>query len=133
MIYTLTVECVKGGMYHDGSECVRVIEISEHDSLDALHGIIQKAVNFDNDHMYDFYAGRHPKNRKIEFDADEHLSEIYPLPSSCKLYYVFDYGDSWVFQISKSRKTTDDQPGVSYPRIIKETGKNPTQYSGYEE
>ena len=132
MIYTLIVECV-GGMYYDGSECVRVIEIDEDSSLEVLHGIIQQAVDFDDDHLYDFYAGRHSRNQKVEFEVDAILSEIYPLPPSCKLYYLFDYGDSWVFQIRKSRKRTESQLGVSYPRIIKETGKNPTQYPRYEE
>ena len=32
-----------------------------------LHLFIQKAVDFDNDHLFDFYAGRHERNRKIVF------------------------------------------------------------------
>ena len=49
-------------------ECVA--EVPDICSLYGLHLFIQDAVQFENDHMFEFYAGRNEDNRKIEFTAD---------------------------------------------------------------
>ena len=138
MIYTLRVECVWAT--YPREECVRVIEIDEKDPLYSLHYTINKSVDFDFDHLWDFFAGRHPGHRKILFSEtqdwarreiyyeDVQLSEVYPLPKNLKLYYFFDYGDSWVFEIRKARKLKEPEPGVKYPRVIERIGPNPEQY-----
>ncbi|MCI0487804.1 MAG: plasmid pRiA4b ORF-3 family protein [Blastocatellia bacterium] len=137
MIYTLTVECVAGAYLK--KECIRVIEIDENASLADLHEAIQDAVKFDRDHLYDFYAGRLPRHRKVLFSDDDDwedrkskyreitLNQVYPL-KNLKLYYFFDYGDSWLFEIKKMRKLKEAEPGRSYPRVIERRGPNPTQY-----
>ncbi len=101
MIYTLTVECI-GGLYLR-DECVRVIEIEDDATLEDLHLAIQRAVSFDNDHLYDFHAGRNYRHRKVRFAGSDEwaedqgaysrirLRDVYPL-GSLKLYYLFDYG-----------------------------------------
>ena len=61
MIWTLRVECVEG-LYLQ-SECVRVIEVEPEASLFELRSAILKAVDFDTDHLYEFRAGRSPRNR----------------------------------------------------------------------
>ena len=138
MIFTLRVECVRGMYWTE--ESVRVIEFDEEDSLYSLHYAINKFVDFDFDHVWDFYAGRHPDNRKVLFTETEgwnrrqndyrgiQLGEVYPLPKSTKLYYFFDYGDSWIFEIRKARKLKEPEPGVEYPRVIERIGPNPEQY-----
>ena len=35
------------------------------------------------------------------------LKEIYPM-TAYKLYYMFDIGDSWLFEIKKSRQKTKE-------------------------
>src|SRR5436190_18654114 len=105
-VYTLRVELIQSIYYED--ECVRVMEIPEHFTLMNLHHAIQQAVKFDDDHLYEFYAGRNPRNRAIvygEEDNDEDyelrlsdynsipLNEVYPL-TGMKLYYLFDFGDN---------------------------------------
>jgi hypothetical protein len=37
-----------------------VIEIDSNSSFLQLHEAIQDAVDFDNDHLFQFYLGRHP-------------------------------------------------------------------------
>ena len=114
-----------------------------------MHFFIQKLVNFDNDHLFEFFAGKHNRNRKIEFtdeswggayekeygDYDEiDLDQIYPLPKGLKLFYHFDFGDDWYFKIIRTRKKPfESQKGVKYPRIIEKTGSNPKQYPVYDE
>ena len=49
-----------------------------------------------------------------------------------KLYYLFDYGDEWIFQIKKSRKKKKLNEKIKYPQLIESTGTNPEQYPDYE-
>lgn len=125
------------------------MEFDSGSSLCDVHLAIQKAINFDNDHLFEFYAGKHFRNRKIEFvdppdletpfefidTFDEiTLDQVYPLPKGLKLYYYFDFGDSWIFEIRKSRKKPrEPEPGVQYPRIVEKIGENPEQYPRYDE
>ncbi|MFA7238946.1 MAG: hypothetical protein WC091_02460 [Sulfuricellaceae bacterium] len=143
MIYTLTVDSISG-MYWD-HDCIRVIEIDEGASLFDLHDAIQDAFGFDSDHLYEFYAGRNERNRKIVFGDSEDweeneddfcdilLNQVYPLPKGLTLYYLFDFGDSWTFKIKKSRKLKEPEPTVAYPRVIESHGTNPEQYPCYND
>ena len=99
-IYTLEIS-----FPHDDNEepWNRTIEVEETTSLEELHMFIQKVVCFDNDHLYEFYVGKNPNSRSESISETSNLSEIYPL-TGYKLYYHFDFGDSWLFQIKKSRK-----------------------------
>ncbi len=130
------------------SECVRIIEIKSNASFFELHETIQEAVNFDNDHLFEFYIGRNPRNKfyvigeepewntpdPIEQYNDIQLSSVWPLPKGMTVYYRFDFGDNWLFQINKTQhKDKIVQPDVVYPRIIEAKGENPEQYSNYEE
>jgi hypothetical protein len=142
VIYTLTVKCVYG-LYLE-EECVRVMEIGDDATLEDLHLAIQRAVAFDNDHLYDFYAGRTHRNRQIRYADDFEWEEreavfaeltlgedVYPL-EGLKLYYHFDFGDDWIFEIRKARKEKAPAPGVTYPRVVESRGPNPTQYPAWE-
>lgn len=111
---------------------VRVIEIRENSTLGQLHDYIQEIVAFDNDHLYEFYIGKSPRNKSGAISDDTELNEIYPI-TGFKLYYLFDFGDSWLFQIKKSRKRVAEDSKVEYPRVVKSTGANPEQYPEYEE
>ncbi|MDI7260227.1 MAG: hypothetical protein QME90_09935 [Thermodesulfobacteriota bacterium] len=141
-IYTLTIE-LESGMYFD-SPWKRVIEISEETDLFDLHLYIQKIIGFDNDHLFEFFVGKSRRKRERVFgdkgefgfeddreELDTKLNEIYPIEGS-KLYYYFDFGDSWMFKIKKGKKKKYIEKGVDYPRVIESEGKNPEQYPDYE-
>ena len=139
MILTLKVECVWGQGLK--GECLRVIEIDERASLFDLHEAIQDAVNFDRDHLLHFYVANSAspcahKRWLSEAEAyeDRHdefrsipLGSIWPLGRK-KLYYLFDFGDKWTFEIRKLRGTKEPLEGVKYPRVVKAIGPNPEQY-----
>ena len=129
VIYTLELS-----FPHDENDepWVREVEVKESFTLEQLHNYIQEIVEFDNDHMYEFCIGKSPRNRSEQISIGKKLNEIYPL-TGYKLYYLFDFGDEWLFQIKKSRKRVPLDSSVSYPRIIKSTGVNPEQYPEYEE
>ncbi len=143
MIWTLRVKLPRAR-----SECIRLIEIKSNASFLELHRAIQIAVDFDDDHLFEFFLGRHPENRAYSIGGEPnwdtfnpiktyrqvHLSSVWPLPTGIKLFYLFDFGDNWLFQITKTRyKDKTPQPGIIYPRVIEAKGKNPEQYPDWEE
>jgi hypothetical protein len=115
------------------------IEVPVIYSLFDLHLFIQKIINFDNDHLFEFYAGRNYRNRKLEFsknaghpfDGGDYetnlLKKIFPL-KRLKLYYLFDLGDKWIFEIRKSRKKVIPMKDTEYPRIVSDNGVKLIQY-----
>jgi hypothetical protein len=57
------------------------------------------------------------------------LEGLFPLPTDRRLFYRFDYGDNWIFQISRARnKPFEPEPGTEWPRLIGERGERPLQY-----
>jgi len=143
MIYTLQVECIFGAYLEE--ECIRFLEMDEESSLYDLHDAIQEAVDFDRDYPFEFYIANSPFGWKKRWltEAEEwedkendfhriRLKDIWPLGRK-RLYYWFDFGDRWTFEIRKLRKVKVPEPGVTYPRIVKAIGPNPEQYPRFDE
>ena len=128
-IFTLTIKL--GDSFND-FVWQREIEVKETMKLSSLHNFIQKTIEFDNDHMYEFYVGKNPRNRRAVVGKSRSLNKIFPL-EEMKLFYLFDFGDSWLFQISKKRKRKFYDETVKYPRVISAKGENPPQYGDFEE
>lgn len=115
----------------DDEPWLRVVEVKENFTLHQLHKYIQKIVEFDDDHLFEFFIGKNPRNKSSSVSKNTKLNDIYPL-TGYKLYYLFDFGDCWLFQIKKSRKRLVEDAQVKYPRVIRSTGVNPEQYPEYE-
>jgi len=148
MIMTLRVT-TEWGLYVE-EVCMREIEIASDDTLMGLHYAIQDAVDFDCDHMFEFFYGRHPRNRKVVFESEDQmldfenplefyetipLATVWPVPAKgVQLFYHFDFGDNWYFKVRKmSRKDKTPNPKVQYPRVIKKERPNPKQYPDFDE
>ena len=110
----------------------KTIEVKEDFTLLKLHKYIQKIVEFDDDHLFEFYVEKNPRSLRNSVSESLKLNEIYPL-KGVKLFYLFDFGDSWVFQITKSRKEIVEIKTTTYPLLVESTGVNPEQYPDYEE
>ncbi len=142
MIYTLRIKCVWGIYLAEPFE--RTVEIDSRTTLAKLHEYIQVLTDFDNDHCYDFFVGKTPRDirnslgRDSEFGAASNklkkvtLADVFPLAKGQYLYYWFDFGDDWKFQISAKGEQAV-QPGIKYPRVIAEKGPKPIQYPEFEE
>jgi len=136
MIWTLQIKLLSG-RWAD-KDWAATIALDAASTLEDLHHIIQQAVGFDNDHLYGFFVARTPRGQvRIRYGDDEDgdrlltttLETLFPLPKARKLFYLFDYGDSWIFQISRTRnKPFEAEPGVDYPCLISEIGEQPQQY-----
>lgn len=138
MIVKLKIACIRGISLRD--ECVRVVAMDDASSLYDLHDMIQDAVSFDRDHLFTFYTANSgspwAKRHRIAVteDWDEmadaldriKLKDIWPLDRK-KLYYWFDFGDDWIFEITKMRSTKAD---ASLPSgtILERIGPDPHQY-----
>jgi hypothetical protein len=139
-IYTLNIANIWDPV-EDKNFWEATIEAPDILSLFELHHLIQDTVYFDNDHLFDFYAGRNYRNRKVVFSEepgspldggiyeDTRLKDIYPFEfKGLKLYYLFDYGDNWIFEIRKSRKRVKPVQGHTYPRVVSDNGVKLIQY-----
>lgn len=108
-------------------------------SLYDLHLFIQRTINFENDHLFEFYAGKDERNRKLTFTnksgyphdggayEDIFLKDIYPL-KGLKLFYLFDFGDNWIFEFHKMRKKAIFEKGLQYPHVLSDNGIALKQY-----
>lgn len=143
MILKLKVTCVRGAYLR--GECIRIIAMEDFASLADLHEMIQDAVLFDRDHPFDFYTANSAspwaeKNRLTDVeDWDERESVFHrtqlkdAIPTGRKkLYYWFDFGDDWIFEIRRMRLTKADAT-LSTPRIIERIGVDPEQYPSCNE
>lgn len=109
----------------------RTIEVPEDFTFSKLHEYIQEVIQFDNDLLYEFYSGKSQGNKLYKISNNALLSDIFPL-DGLKLYYLFDFGDNWLFKIIKTRKKQYLTSEITIPRIVKSIGENPDQYGGWE-
>jgi hypothetical protein len=141
MIITLKLEGAYGSLDPSSKDWYRMIEIDSSSDLETLHLCIQDAIEFENDHLYEFFIANSPQSyEKIHFDSENEglwtysVGDLFPLGKHKKLFYLFDYGDSWYFRITKSRKAEKEQEdGVIYPRVVEKVGENPEQYPDCED
>lgn len=105
----------------------RVIEVQDDTPFFELHYFIQTMVKFDNDHLYEFHIAKTPGRNTQRIDDGKMLNEVYPLVGT-KVFYLFDFGDCWLFQFKKLRKKAEKLPRVKYPRVVESEGRNPKQY-----
>jgi hypothetical protein len=122
--------------------CVRVIEMDAESSLDDLHEAIQDAVAFDRDHLYEFYIANSASfgarrdwvtmeeewEDRLETFSNTPILEVLPPTGRKRLYYLFDPGDKWTFEVRKVRGQYEPEPGAKYPRVVEAEGPNPKQY-----
>lgn len=138
MILTLRIECVDGAYLRE--RCVRVLEIEEVATLDELHCAVQHEVRFDCDHPYQFFIAnslmgvkRRYLSQNEEWELMEEdfkkvtMAQVFPLGRR-RLYYHFDFGDDWVFEIRKVGAAKEPSPHARYPRVIESIGPAPLQY-----
>ncbi|MDL1980042.1 MAG: plasmid pRiA4b ORF-3 family protein, partial [Deltaproteobacteria bacterium] len=69
MIWILKVELLFGAYAEE--EWEGTIEIESSSTLEDLHFALQDILNFDNDHMYEFYVSRTERSRdRIRYDDE---------------------------------------------------------------
>ncbi len=142
MICTLAIKGVGGAYLEEPFK--RTIEAPDDMTLGGLHDTIQELAGFDNDHPFTFFIARGPRGKRtyvVETDEWEerqdrfyeiYLRKVFPLPQNMKLFYWFDFGDDWIFQIGKKGKPKPEDADARYPKIIEQTGPKPVQYPTFD-
>ena len=137
-IFTLSIACVSGMYLTEDYSFVQ--NVSTDYTLGELASDILAMAKFDGDHMAEFYVANGPRGKKTrltadgEWDGDDSamwelpLSGIFPLAKHKKLFYIYDFGASWIFEIRKKGKATLPVAGLKYPYLVSEEGTRPVEY-----
>lgn len=133
------VGLIRGPGYPRGWE--GSFDIAPGATLEDVHLLIQVALQFDDDHGYEFYIARTHSSRAKEVFDDENgefyqrtLASLFPLPAKRALLYRFDYGDNWIFQIKPARGAASAAVGGEEESgLIGESGRRPSQYPDGDE
>ena len=118
----------------------RQIALPAGSTLDALAHAILDAYKFDHDHLYMFsYRNRFGVLERVQHShmdegpwTDEVRIGDVPLQVGQTMEYLFDFGDSWRFDITLERI---DPPGASVekPILLDGRGEAPEQYPRWDE
>ncbi len=120
----------------------RTIEINSTNSFESLANIILEQFDFDNDHLYAFnYVDRFGKKINILHSsldgdgdnlwADDYYLKNLPLKEFEKFKFIFDFGDSWEFDILI--ENIDSSREINSVKLVKSHGDAPEQYPDYDE
>ncbi len=138
-IWTLNVKLLDCPLAEDKWKCV--IEIESSATLEDLHLAIQDAVEFENDHLYEFYIAPSQRSHdRMAYSVDDgnifntSIEQVFPLETGNKFFYWFDFGDDWMFEVSLNRKAPHEPvKGETYPQLVDEIGTKPLQYPDFDE
>ncbi len=133
-----------GGVYHFkvslSKTLWRKIKISSKDTFGNLHTAIQRAFEFDDDHLYAFYINGNRRTGKPIYCgyaqeggpvAEETTFEDVGLFKGQKLSYLFDFGDMWEFNLELI-EIDKEEPLPLHPIITEVKGESPEQYDWIE-
>jgi hypothetical protein len=117
----------------------RVIALSSRHTLHDLHRMIQRAFQFDNDHLYAFYMdnkwyseNRFEDPRSSEgVAADEVTLGELGVAANQRFLYHFDFGDDWRFDVQVLEIKTEEKL-LQQPQILETHGEAPEQYPNAE-
>lgn len=117
-------------------DAIKKCEVDSDYELEDLCYFILESFDFDNDHPHQFYLSRsdRPYSRDmLEINSSKKLNDVFPKQDKRSLFLLFDFGDEWVFNISKTAKKLDFIANKKYPIVTEEKGDNPKQYPDYED
>jgi hypothetical protein len=123
-----------------GARLWRKIRLSFKHTLEDLHLAIQKAFDFDNDHLYSFFMDGNKRSKhaynspwsSYEPFTNEGVIGDLELYEGQKILYLFDYGDEWEFDV-RLLKINTDEPQPKEPEIIETKGDAPQQYRFWDD
>ncbi|MBM4431165.1 MAG: plasmid pRiA4b ORF-3 family protein, partial [Chloroflexi bacterium] len=112
----------------------RRIAIAADRTLDTLAFAILDSVEFDHDHLYRFsYRDRsgalehiyHPYMDEGPWTSEVLVGEV-PIRIGQTITYLFDFGDSWEFDVTLEE--VDPDMDIDKPMVLESRGQPPVQY-----
>lgn len=116
------------------------IAILADQTLDSLASAILEAVEFNNDHLYRFtYESRfgameriyHPLMNEEGPSTNKVLVGDVPLRLGQTMYFLFDFGDNWEFDVTL--EDIDQEIVVKESLFLEIHGRPPKQYSSWDD
>ncbi len=116
------------------------IHLTSDDTLHDLHSLIQKAYEWDNDHMYSFMLDNKYRRSKQEFtanpigegDTDVTLERLN-LSKRKKFLYLFDFGDQHLFEVTVESVDEIKKESKKIKAGYERFGSPPEQYVEWDE
>ena len=148
LLYKIKVELIEHPVYELEHEVSKTFLISGKESLYDLHMKIQRAFNWDNDHMFSFYLSGKFDKQETEYSAapdGEYLASRWRNTKSAseaeirdlafhvgmKFQYLFDYGDQLQHEISVLKIESKSENDELHFNLIESIGECPDQYDSY--
>lgn len=134
-VYTLSIDYVGGG--YPGEKFQRVIEVPCDMTLSSLHKLIEHVTGFNDEKIHDFYIASSIRGKKIWFKRGGEwmndgqaafatsIDQIFISGTKRKLYYSFEFGDNWIFEIGRKGDIVAPIFDKNYPRIVHSRGLRP--------
>lgn len=123
----------------------RRFAVPDEATWDDFGDAIRRSLNFDDEHLWAFtisdgFSERVQITRGDAFDLspDEGVngSEVQiggpPLRVGEPFPFVYDFGDSWTFEVVLERIDPPD-PKLKRPKLLEKHGKSPKQYTEWDE
>jgi Plasmid pRiA4b ORF-3-like protein len=112
------------------------VAVAGHEHLSDLHGAIQQAFNWEDDHLYSFWLdGESWGDDRTEFvrpgtpDTNSRWADVpvadLALTIGARVAYVFDYGDEWRVMLTLCGRVEGTS---AMPRVTERRGTAPPQY-----
>jgi Plasmid pRiA4b ORF-3-like protein len=134
-IYTLSIDSVGEGYLPENFQ--RVLEVPSDISLLKLHLLVQHVTGFDDEQIDAFYIASSLRGKKAWYkqngmwvserqaELSLPIEEIFTPRTNRKLFYLFNFGDRWIFRISRANAEEVPAPDRRYPRVVREKGMKP--------
>lgn len=113
----------------------RRLELPTEMTLAGLHGVLQIAFAWSDDHLHQFECRRErwgvPSTADFEPVRDERRVRVVELlrRAGDRLDYEYDFGDAWRHRIAVEA-VVEPEPGVTYPRCTEGRRAAPPEDSG---
>ena len=128
--------------FEEDDSIYRDIAVKHTQSFLDLHFIILKSFEFDNKHQATFYRSndKWQRGREISIEKYDKAYKAEPLIMAVttvgseirnpneKFIYVYDFTRNWSFLVELISVSTDENPKLTYPAIIRSEGIAPSQY-----
>lgn len=136
-LYTLSIDYVGGG--YPGEKFQRVVEVPCDMPLSSLHGLVKQLAGFSDERIHDFYVASSIRGKKLWFKRNGHwhaeaelsftssLDQVFLCKTKRKLYYSFEFGDNWIFEIGRKGDIVVPLADCDYPRVVHSRGMRPLQ------
>lgn len=115
----------------------RQVEVPTSITLKVLHDVVQAAMGWFDQHLWEFRIGQRRFGLPMDEDwgteprteaAKVRLREVLD-PRRTVIAYVYDFGDDWEHRLILAN-TRQGEPGTGYPRYVAGEGNAPPEDCG---